>query len=161
MTDYSDIIERLEKADGPSRELDGRVWVAANPDDLIIGNPRHHGQGMVQFSGGGFAHDRFKVSEPYTASLDAAIALVERLLPGWGWRIGTCYISDDAFLFPDCNCPVHGERLMKEFGSQFSPGEEWSDLTDVDLRPPRKTLAIALLISLFTALDLIERKNAK
>lgn len=86
-------------------------------------------------------------------SLDAAITLVELMLPGWWWQLGKCSVSDDARLCPDFNHPVHGERLMREFGQvEGDPSVYWQDITDVDLRPAGRP-AIALLIALFRALE--------
>lgn len=53
-----EIIERLEKATGPSLELDHAIAAAIRPDD---------GHGVLL----------------YTASLDAAMTLVPE---GWGWK---------------------------------------------------------------------------
>lgn len=94
---------------------------------------------------------------PYTSSLDAAISLVTKSLPGWGYRVGTCCVSDDAFIFPDYNSPQHGERLKREFPVMIN-GVEWADYTDIDLRPSGR-LPIAILVSLFTALKAIEASN--
>lgn len=66
MTDLSELIERVEKATGPDRELDAAI---AAHFDLPYG-PRPVG-GSEWLS----AH--------FTASVDAALELVERELPGW------------------------------------------------------------------------------
>lgn len=89
----------------------------------------------------------------YTASLDATVALCERVLPGWTWRVATCHVSDDAWVIPDFNHPIHGERLMREFGQvEGDPTTYWQEITDVDLRPSGRP-AIALLIALLRALE--------
>lgn len=44
----------------------------------------------------------------YTTSIDAAVSLCERVLPGWIWRLCSCHVSDDAWLCPDMGHPVHG-----------------------------------------------------
>lgn len=87
---------------------------------------------------------------PVTTSLDAAVALCERVLPGWWWRVGTCCVSDDATVGPDYNSPVHGERLHREFPpKKLDDGnEEW--VFDVDQRPPR-SVALALVLAVLTA----------
>lgn len=94
MNRYDDIIKRLEQADGPSRELDlaiGEYW----PD------PKPFSSSINQQRGGKPPVFRF------TDSLDASIALVERLLPGWRrrqikWRndFTACIWNDDEE-FPD------------------------------------------------------------
>jgi len=57
--DVTGLVERLEKATGPDREIDAAI------------------RAQLGISEGYHAH------EFYTASLDAALALVERVLPGW------------------------------------------------------------------------------
>ncbi|HEU4986843.1 MAG TPA: hypothetical protein VFT89_07240 [Rhizobiaceae bacterium] len=87
-----------------------------------------------------------------TASLDAAVALVETALPGWTWRVATCSVSDDAWAIPDFNHPVHGERLLQDFGQvEGDPSSYWQDITDVDLRPSGRP-AIALVLATLRAL---------
>lgn len=81
-----DLIERLEKADRGSRELDAWVWCAFNDavphrltdsDRALIYVPRS-GKGMRRESSFDFV----------TTSLDAALALAERVLPGLAWSMG-------------------------------------------------------------------------
>jgi hypothetical protein len=124
------IIERLEKAERGDRALDHGIHTLTNPplrDGLRFGNV-----------------------PSYTSSVDAAIDFVEGVLPGWAWKVGTCCVSDDAWVTPDFNSPIHGERLKREFpnlkaGSIFDTG------VDIDLRPSGRP-AIALCIAVLTAL---------
>ena len=90
----------------------------------------------------------------YSGSLDAAKALHIATLPGWGWRIGSCHLSDDASVFPDFNCPTHGERLRATVPELIN-GQEWADYTDIDLRPAGN-VARALLLSDLRALHAME-----
>lgn len=90
-------------------------------------------------------------------SIDIAVRMVNKVLPGWFWRVATCCVSDDAWVGPDYNDPAHRERLLREF-PQIN-GEEWTDITDIDLRPPGKP-AYALVLSVIAALDEIERRQA-
>jgi hypothetical protein len=99
----------------------------------------------------------------YTSSIDAAVALAERVLPGWAWKIGTCCVSDDAWVCPDYNSPEHGERLRREFPL---PSERYEienvrgakELTwgpfdtgfDIDRRPPGN-VALALCQAILEA----------
>ena len=63
----TDLIKRLEEADDGEPLLDREIWVA------------------LEFDG-----NRSPVDAPeYTTSLDAALALAERVLPGWGWVLST------------------------------------------------------------------------
>lgn len=59
----SDLITRLSKLDAPDREVDGEIWRY-----LMSGEPRAVLHGPIP---------------KLTASVDAAIALAARVLPGW------------------------------------------------------------------------------
>jgi len=95
MTRYTEIIDRLGKATGPDRWLDARIDAA-----LRIGTEKMRGTGYEwawnnfpvwrhHLSAAGMCgvlHDNGDLgliwdSEKFTASIDAAIALVERTLP--------------------------------------------------------------------------------
>jgi hypothetical protein len=109
---------------GPSRELDREVWAAcsATEDDETV--------------------------PPLTFSIDAAVAFAERVMPGWSWRAAKCHVSDDAWLIPDFLDPVDGERLRAAYRQDV----DWTDLTDVDLRPSGR-VATAICMSLLLALE--------
>lgn len=95
------LLERVEEANGPDRELDARIAVAFGDIEMRTGK---HGiaffHAPVQpgdwafLSGCTRGEDEAFVSlgscsstEEYTASVDAALALVERELPGWVWTL--------------------------------------------------------------------------
>lgn len=152
---HSQLIARLEELSGPDREIDALIWCYFNDVRYVGCNPiygeKTHTQ--VVFKERGKRNElvtngrNFSHATPYTASVDAAIALAEHLLPGWSWRVASCCVSDDAWVEPDYNCPVHGERLKRD----FPPGQiDWVDLTDVDLRPSGRP-AIALCIAILKA----------
>lgn len=88
----------------------------------------------------------------FAGSLSGAEQLHAKTLPGWGWRVGQCHLSDDAAVFPNFNCPVHGDRLH----AQFDEATDWFGLTDVDQRPAGNP-ARAWLLSILRALILIEK----
>jgi hypothetical protein len=82
--DRKELIERLEKLEGANREVNLAIFRHFHPeyDDYVEGR-------------GGLIHpnDSSDMREPadirwpaYTASLDAAIALVEKVRPGWSWE---------------------------------------------------------------------------
>lgn len=95
MVELSELIARLEAARGPDRELD------ADLSEHFGGVFYQHPSWSVQ---------TYVTAAPLTASIDAALALVERLLPGWwrsvsesagGWWAGLLnpeggYVSSDA-----------------------------------------------------------------
>jgi hypothetical protein len=122
-----DLLRRVSAAPGPDLQLDCDIECELSP------------------TWGSAILDRAK---PYTASLDAAIGLCERVLPGWWWKVGTCHVSDDACIAPDYSCPAHGERLRREVpcyaGSEFDAG------FDVDRRPPGN-VALALCEAILRA----------
>lgn len=92
MTDLSDLIRRVEEAKGPDRHIDAAITVATSPtiatdDDLIYFYvptkddrcaPGTYWRKSRSFSS-------LHTAAPFTASLDAALALVEEKLPGCRW----------------------------------------------------------------------------
>lgn len=86
MTDLSALIARLEAAEVGSRELDAAVY------DQLFPRLTRDGKAVAGFPGRwpfhpGSAHDEEVL--PVTTSLDAALALAERVLPGWLWDVTT------------------------------------------------------------------------
>lgn len=78
MTDLTELLARVEAATGPDRELDAEIFirVARDGDDSIVYNR--------QIEKVWIGRDWFDFPR-YSGSVDAALALVERVLPGW-WR---------------------------------------------------------------------------
>lgn len=131
--DFMDIISRLEKADGPSRELDADI---AHIDGVPCQSRRDRNgkskgrQWMVDSFGG---VQTWAGNPPaYTASLDAAISLTEKMLPEAGWQGGG-------------NLPEEDGRIVAIFQLWFDDG--------VGGMSTHKVPAIALLLALFTALQ--------
>lgn len=79
--DLAALLERVEAASGPDRELDADITDLLNPLGATWRRnpPGEYVYTYVDKLGWG------KNPEPYTASLDAALALCERVLPGV-WR---------------------------------------------------------------------------
>ena len=79
------ILERLKAATGPDRELD--FWISARAWD-----PSHHTDAELQADIDLVGIEGMVIDKPFTSSVDAALALVERLLPDsrgdvhWGNR---------------------------------------------------------------------------
>ena len=90
MTNLSDIIERLEKAEAGSRELDVHIAAALDirPDWLITAAGKlvaFKGALLWQYKGHrGTSMNGLPPVEcdPFTTSVDAAISLAEKVLPG-------------------------------------------------------------------------------
>jgi len=99
----STLIDRLSKLDAPDREVDAEIAFATGHFDYKLKygfeNCRiERGQNRTNDWVEVFVKDKGTLiySEPYphvTASVDAAIALAERVLPGWTFEhIGQDYI---------------------------------------------------------------------
>ena len=81
MQKIEELIAALEMAEGPSQEFD---WTIAN---LILGflamQPKKHPyEGALAYDKDGI----LRLVPRYTASIDGAIALAKRVLPGWRIR---------------------------------------------------------------------------
>lgn len=72
----TEALSKIEGLSGPDRELDAAIIRS------LAGGSRDH---WFDAWGEWTSDDK---APPLTASLDASLALVERLLPGWSWRIG-------------------------------------------------------------------------
>lgn len=135
MTKYADIIARLEKATGPDRELDAYLTIATGdgPSDdweLILQEPGSHNMDAGRWIRG----NRMRTPKPYTASIDASIALVERHFPGKVW-----YVRGHA----------NGDFFCQLFTHEVQRG--------LDPKGTAKTAPLAILLSLFRALDAKEQ----
>lgn len=74
----ADLLERVKAASGPDRGLDDAILEATNPH-------RNRGGPYTSWRAAAWA---FCWDTRITASLDAALALVERVLPGSTWSVG-------------------------------------------------------------------------
>jgi hypothetical protein len=81
-------------------------------------------------------------------SIDAAVSVLNRVLPGWWHTAGLCSLTGHASIGPDYNGP-DGERLRREF-----PPERFDAGFDADLAPGDGTarLCQALMNCLVQAL---------
>lgn len=90
------LLTRLESGAGSDRELDCRLHVLEmrRPGDdremHTIGPPtydppRHFFNPSPEIDWNGY--DLLNNAPPFTSSLDAALSLVERMLPGWDWYV--------------------------------------------------------------------------
>lgn len=93
MADLSDIIERLEMAERPSRPEDCHLWVIAQGGDARMNYVDGDARNFVWERGidGMWVRGvvKFGSVPKYTASIDAAVSLAGRVLPGWFWRCGS------------------------------------------------------------------------
>jgi hypothetical protein len=127
MTKYADIIKRLEMAEGPNREIDylihdwelQRSGLQVRLADIM----RHWTE-----------EQRFSILAGYTSSIDAAIALVERMLPGSAMMLDTRFK-------PACKILPAGQ------------------VSSPDPKVEAATLPLAILLALFRALEAKEATN--
>lgn len=81
MTMLHELAAMLDAATGPSRELDWRI------EHIVVRSPVFDASSH-DFWPPFMVNSRADKGIPrYTASIDAALALVERLLPGWEWDV--------------------------------------------------------------------------
>lgn len=116
MDKAGEIIARLEKATGPDRETDARIWCLLNPGTVYKGHFEAYGrprQTQVEYTeppkrtrlvtGGHRPH-----ADDWTASLDAVVALIERVRPGWEWTSSNnalLHTDEGAGAFAELVCP--------------------------------------------------------
>jgi hypothetical protein len=83
MTDLSELLERVRNAKGPDREIDGDIAQAFEVAPSYL--PRITDAGRSWLWAEFVEPDTWDTWEApeYTASIDAALALVERVLPSW------------------------------------------------------------------------------
>lgn len=88
MTNLSDIIEMLEKAEAGSRELDCWIgYIADLQEDDMSWRDKidRYGIDHAVMSAESRRNIWSTVLPRYTTSVDAAISLAEKVLPGWLW----------------------------------------------------------------------------
>lgn len=86
--ELASLLARVEEATGPDREIDTDICVALRQysEEGYARFGRHHPVGYY------LAHQG--IAPNYTASLDAALGLCERVLPGWMRFVGDLDPSD-------------------------------------------------------------------
>lgn len=151
MTDLSSLISRVEKATGPDRELDARIWAYFAGVKYVGHNVPYgdvHGRTQVEYT---VPPKRTRMvtnfpqtphAEPVTTSVDAAISLVERVLPGWGWVVESNTHHIKACLNP-------------EFGDPVGKYPHWAAVSNTSSRKfeDAATPAIALVLATLRALQ--------
>lgn len=95
------LITRLSKLDAPDRGMDAEIEVAVRRIEAARSGLAEEYWANWQASPDGTVYDphtRYS-SNPFTASVDAAIALAEKVLPGWYWGITQGDDGEDAIEF--------------------------------------------------------------
>lgn len=145
MTDLTSLIERLEKAEWPDGQLDAEILEAT-------GGCAHRETEYYCVEDGNSVDSGFTCKrchkdtygqrvEPYTSSIDAAVALAERVLPGWGWSV-----ESKTHHIMACLNPELGEPVGKH--------PHWAAISNLSSRTfeDAATPAIALLLAILRAL---------
>ena len=155
MSDVKALIERVEAASGPDRDLDIAIERALLPDSKFIGlcdaDPEKYeityGEGehywSVSINAGGFSANWPLPKR--TASLDASIALVERVTPDW-WIEGLGEKRTPIKLVHDVHEPT---------GKWFARLQHWEGgrLKEAEAT----TLPLAVLLALLRAIANTEK----
>ena len=123
----NDLIERIEAASGPDRELDHEIYEYLGSPVVRMVSATTHGTDLVNWA------------PFYTASVDAALTLVPE-----GWRIGK--LEQDwrsgGWIAQLCERPT--ERQLQAFDDGVTIGWNTAD-TDPDAATPALALCAAAL----------------
>ena len=104
----AELIERLEKAEGPDREIDADLVCVCCPGALVSQYIASDAEPSVFHAHALGLSDRSDVPA-YTSSLDAALSLVERKLPGVHWSVSNAAVKPRANVWmPQPTRPIMG-----------------------------------------------------
>ena len=149
MSDLRELLKRVEAATGADRELDVRILAALLSDEqLTVKRSPFNGAWCAYRADGKLweTPSPFRQNGEITASIDAALVLVERVLPGWSWHI------DSEF---------HGFPAYACLSSKESNGAEEPWLLEYETHDAKgKTPPLAILAALLRAKIAQEAKDA-
>lgn len=86
LTTLQDLKARVDAASGPDRELDSAIWLALTPGATRKATPVKSAKGLwpdYVIDETRDATGQLIIVPSYSASIDAAVSLTERVLPGW------------------------------------------------------------------------------
>lgn len=123
--DLAPLLERVQSATGPDRELDNLIaWHLTGAKFWIEDFPLPGSVAEALMKEEDIPPPPF-----YTASVDAAISLLETLLPGWWWTCGSCALTNDASVsIPGSNGIGLGHALHAVVGPDFRVSAEMQTL---------------------------------
>jgi hypothetical protein len=143
VADLTELLERVKEATGPDREIDRAIALATGQlhedHDCVLDLTGARGTRLYRIDPdggrvfGGLGDDI--LIRPYTASLDAALALVERVLPEHVWTLSSGH-------------QVGGPSSYDGYGSDVAEFIKTADYPEHFGRTP----ALALLTATLTAL---------
>ena len=143
MSDLLELLERVKAAAGPDRELDAAITIA-------LGDGPGEGWTLItQDKPGVFNMDagrwingcRIRTPKPFTASIDAALALVERKLPDFAYQLTNDYGG------------------LNRVHINVAPGCEGFPPAGMNVSEDAETMPLAILVALLTALSLDTNKG--
>lgn len=125
-----DLIAKVEGLRGPNREVD--FWLTVR-----VFAPCDYTDAELQADIDLVGIEGMAIEAPYTASIDAAVALVEKVLPGWMWGLTQGSPAEDD---------------GREFQGNIWPGEQPFP-SDMEVFAYHPVPALALILALLRALE--------
>lgn len=148
MTDLTDLIARVEGLSGPDREIERDVWEALTGEcvhretKFVYLDDDERELECVACGADTYGKDPWR---GISASLDAVVALAERVLPGWGWGVAVIEARVTAMLVePD----TPDASLMTPWPRRF------------ESTAPTPTPTLALLLALLRAVQAQQETEA-
>lgn len=142
MADLAALQKRVREATGPDRELDYDLWAEVDQHGRnCVSETQHLLMPWPEWRNIHWKDPpRSTYGEPdnhqaYTGLIDAAVALVERVLPGWSWGVDH----------------LAGEPVRAHVGPPLGEGEN-EYVAQIWNERPGKTPPLALLSALLSAL---------
>lgn len=103
------LLERVKAATGPNQELDAQIGLAFGWEPNI-----YHTAWFPPDYDDDLKDDYLPQLPLFTASIDAALALVEKVLPGWKHAVGNHCPGNYCWLWPDSKTNGHFEKAASE-----------------------------------------------
>ncbi len=136
---YAELIEKLESATGPGYALEIEIFKFVHPEYANFVQGRG---GLIHPQDGEDVRVQSNVRPPnYTASFDAALRLMQTLLPGWG----------GLFSFGSGESIHRADIWSERRGNQSTEDEEENPLVGEDADGEHASAAIALCIAILKA----------
>lgn len=120
MTTLTNLIERVERAEEGSAGLDLAIYKALNPEDATLKKWSNVRADMSAEEEEHWA-SRFLDLPRHTASLHAAIALVEKVLPGWYMMIDGSLMTSFEVSLTDSRAP--SSEIREDVNRFFARGK--------------------------------------
>lgn len=145
-SDLTALLARVEAATGSDRELDADLWLQLTPGATREATPVNHPKGAYVIDETR-QNGRLIIVHSFTASLDASLALVERVLPGWKVSIFIGHLTG-AKDGKGSRAELHSPKRYK---AHDGTGMKWPKVAACYYAP---TPALALLAAMLKALGL-------